>query len=118
PVGVADPGVDADLVAVFVEARRVAPEDHREAVLRKAHAPQRPQVVVVKRCRLDGDGRPAVRALGLGALPDLEAAQGILAVDRGCVDGEHRRGDRIGFPATKTLQSPAVCYARGAIWSL
>jgi hypothetical protein len=77
------------LVAVGVDTRRVAAEDHRQAVLRQAHAAQRPQVVVVERGGLDVDHRPAVRRFGIGPLAHLEGAQRVVGVGPGCEDGEH-----------------------------
>ncbi len=87
--GLADDRVDHDLVAVLVEAGGVAAEDHRQGLLAEPDAAQRPQVVVVERGGLDGDGRPAGPYLGLGALPQLESVQRLVTVDACGIGGEH-----------------------------
>jgi hypothetical protein len=67
-----DHRVHDHLVAVGVDAGRVAAEDHRQRLLGQPDAAQRPQVVVVERRRAHVDRRPAVRRLGVGPLADLE----------------------------------------------
>jgi hypothetical protein len=59
------------LIAVYdVVAVRVAAEDHRLLFLADADSLQGPQIVVVERGGLDGDGGPAGGHGRLGALPN------------------------------------------------
>jgi len=87
---VGDDGMDDDLVAFLVDAGGIAAEDHREAISAQPDAAQRPEVVMVQRRRPYAHRRPARGRLGFRSLADVQAAKGIVGVDIGGVDGEHR----------------------------
>ena len=89
PVGAADDCVHDDLVAVLVEPGRVAAENHRQSLVLEPHPAQRPQVVVVEACRLDGDRRPAVGGHRVGSLADHEGGQRVVGGEGFGVHGEH-----------------------------
>ena len=82
--------MDHDVVAVLVDARGVAAEDHRQPLLAQPDAAQRPQLVVVQRGGLDRDDRPSLGRDRIGPLTDHQPAQRIAGVDAGGEDGEHR----------------------------
>lgn len=94
--GLADDGVQDDLVAVLVGPGGVAAEDHRQLVLGEADAAQGPEVVVVEGGGPDVDGGPARTRTGSRAFAQLKAVEGVVAVDAGCVGGEHGADDRPG----------------------
>ena len=75
PSRVRDHRVDDDLVAVLVEPGGVAAEDHRQRILAKPDAPQRPQVVVIQRRGADLDRRPALGDRRLRPLAHLQPGQ-------------------------------------------
>ncbi len=56
--------------------------------------------MVVERGGLDRHRRPAVAGLGIGDVADDQPAERIVAIDGGCVGGEHR-ANRIGWGAAK-----------------
>ncbi|GAA3118394.1 hypothetical protein GCM10017687_35030 [Streptomyces echinatus] len=74
--GLADDGVQDDLVAVRVDAGGVAAEDHRQPFLRQADAPQGPEVVVVEGSGPHRDGAPAGTDPGSRTLPQLRPVSG------------------------------------------
>jgi len=81
--------VHDDLVAVLVEPGGVTAQDHRQPVGGQSHAAQRPHVMVVQRRRLDRNGGPAGRRLGIRPLPRLKTAQRVFCIDTRGVDGKH-----------------------------
>ena len=89
PRRVTDDAVHDDLVAVLVDAGRVAAEDHRQRLLAQPDAAQRPEVVVVEAGGPHRHRGPAVRGLGSGALPHHQAAQRVVGGEGLGVDGEH-----------------------------
>ena len=106
PVGVADERVHDDLAAVVGHARRVAAQHHRQPVGRQADALERPQVVVVERGGPHVHAHPAVRHLGLGPLPDLEAGQRVVGGLGDAGGGEHG-GTLAGGPGSVARRSAA-----------
>jgi hypothetical protein len=77
------------LVALVVDARSVAAENHRELFLAQARAAQRPNIVVVERGGAYGDRGPPVRYVGVLQFADREPGQRIRFVERGGVGREH-----------------------------
>ena len=68
PVGIRDDRVHDDFIAILVDPRRVAAEHHRQLLLGESDPAQRPQVVVIERGRLHGDGGHPWRAQALADL--------------------------------------------------
>ena len=81
--------MDDHLIAVGVQSSGITAEDHGQPILAQTDSAQRPQIVMVERRRLAGDGRPAGLRVRFGLLADGQAAERILPIDRGCKDGKH-----------------------------
>jgi hypothetical protein len=96
--------VDDDLVALLVDPRGVAADDHRQLLLLDPDPAQGPQVVVVQAGGLDLHGRPPLGDLRLGPLAHHQAAQRIVGRERLGVHGEH--GSEAIDCRTRSLSRP------------
>ena len=125
PVRTRDDRVDHHLVAVLVDPRGVAAEHHRKLLGGDPRALEGPEVVVVQRRRLDVHAHPTLRWRGLRPLPDGEADERVVGVDRGGGDGEHRSYSwswvgprRIGATTSPSTRQGVVCQSRDVDFTL
>jgi hypothetical protein len=75
--------MDDDLrPGLFIDPGCIAAEDHRQPILRDAHAAQCPQVMVIKARCDDPNGRPSRRWGWRRTLTDDERSEGIVSIER------------------------------------
>ena len=67
---------------LLVDTGGIAAEDHRQPILRDAHAAQCPQVMVIEARRDDPNGRPSGRWRRCRTLTDDERREGIVGIER------------------------------------
>jgi hypothetical protein len=105
------------LVAVLVDARCVASEDHRQLLLRQADAAQRPDVVVVQRGGADLHRGPAVGDVRVRPVADLEAGERVVGVQAGGVGGEHAQNPAMSGSAAVIQARRRIHAPRSALFA-